>query len=62
MKLKVIVHDAEEGGYWAEVPSIAGCATQGDTFDELLTKTLSRYTKLGLFSLKYHIIYHLWGI
>lgn len=37
MKLKVIVHDAEEGGYWAEVPSIAGCATQGDTFDELLS-------------------------
>jgi predicted RNase H-like HicB family nuclease len=37
MKLKVIVHDAEEGGYWAEVPSIAGCATQGDTFNELLT-------------------------
>ena len=26
MKLKVIVHEAEEGGYWAEVPSIPGCA------------------------------------
>jgi len=37
MKLKVIVHEAEEGGYWAEVPSIPGCVTQGDTFDELLT-------------------------
>lgn len=37
MKLKVIVHEAEEGGYWAEVPSIPGCATQGDTFDELLS-------------------------
>ena len=36
MKLKVIVHEAEEGGYWAEVPSIPGCATQGQTFDELL--------------------------
>ncbi len=36
MKLRVIVHQAEEGGYWAEVPSIPGCATQGDTFDELL--------------------------
>ncbi len=35
MKLKVIVHEAEEGGYWAEVPSIQGCATQGETFDEL---------------------------
>ncbi|MCL4703521.1 type II toxin-antitoxin system HicB family antitoxin [bacterium] len=37
MKLKVIIHEAEEGGYWAEVPAIPGCATQGDTFEELLT-------------------------
>jgi predicted RNase H-like HicB family nuclease len=36
MKLKVIIHEAEEGGYWAQVPAIPGCATQGDTFDELL--------------------------
>lgn len=36
MKLKVIIHEAEEGGYWAEVPAISGCATQGDTFEELL--------------------------
>jgi len=37
MKIKVVVHKAEEGGYWAEVPSLPGCATQGDTFEELLT-------------------------
>lgn len=36
MRLKVVVHEAEEGGYWAEVPAIPGCATQGDTWDELL--------------------------
>lgn len=36
MKLKVVVHEAEEGGYWAQVPSIPGCATQGETFEELL--------------------------
>ena len=36
MKLKVIIHEAEEGGFWAEVPAIPGCATQGDTFEELL--------------------------
>ena len=36
MKLKVIIHVAEEGGFWAEVPSIPGCVTQGETFDELL--------------------------
>jgi predicted RNase H-like HicB family nuclease len=32
----VIIHDAEEGGYWAEVPSIPGCVTQAETFDTLL--------------------------
>lgn len=37
MKLKAIVHEAEEGGYWAEVPAIPGCATQGDSFEELLS-------------------------
>jgi predicted RNase H-like HicB family nuclease len=36
MKIKAIVHDAEEGGFWAEVPAIPGCATQGDTMDELI--------------------------
>ncbi len=36
MKVKVVIHEAEEGGFWAEVPAIPGCATQGDTFDELL--------------------------
>ena len=36
MKLKVVVHEAEEGGFWAEVPSVPGCATQGDTWEELL--------------------------
>jgi len=44
MKIKVVVHEAEEGGYWAEVPSIPGCATQGDTFEELL-KTYMRRSK-----------------
>ncbi|MEA5509312.1 type II toxin-antitoxin system HicB family antitoxin [Crocosphaera sp. UHCC 0190] len=36
MKLQIIVHEAEEGGYWAEVPALPGCATQGDNFEELL--------------------------
>jgi predicted RNase H-like HicB family nuclease len=40
MKIKVVVHEAEEGGYWAEVPAIPGCATQGETLAELL-KNLS---------------------
>ena len=37
MKVAVVVHEAEEGGYWAEAPAIPGCATQGDSLDELLT-------------------------
>ena len=35
MKFKVIVHTAEEGGYWAEVPALPGCITEGDTWEEL---------------------------
>lgn len=35
MRIRVIVHRAEEGGYWAEVPSIPGCATQGETMEEI---------------------------
>ncbi len=37
MKLKVVIREAEEGGFWAEVPAIPGCATQGDTFEDLLS-------------------------
>ena len=37
LKIKVVVHEAEEGGYWAEVPAIPGCATQGETMEELMT-------------------------
>jgi predicted RNase H-like HicB family nuclease len=36
MKIKIVVHEAEEGGFWAEVPAIPGCVTQGDTMDELM--------------------------
>jgi predicted RNase H-like HicB family nuclease len=36
MKLKVLVHPAEEGGYWAEVPALPGCVSEGDTFDQVI--------------------------
>ena len=36
MKIKAIIHNAEEGGFWAEIPSIPGCVTQGNTYPELL--------------------------
>jgi predicted RNase H-like HicB family nuclease len=35
MNLKAIIHEAEEGGYWAEVPALPGCVTQGETLDEI---------------------------
>jgi predicted RNase H-like HicB family nuclease len=36
VKIKIVVHEAEEGGYWAEVPAIPGCATQDETVEELM--------------------------
>jgi predicted RNase H-like HicB family nuclease len=36
IKIKVVVHEAAKGGFWAEVPAVPGCATQGETMDELL--------------------------
>ena len=35
MTVKAIVHPAEEGGFWAEVPAMPGCVTQGETLDEV---------------------------
>ncbi len=35
MKVKIIVHAAEEGGFWAEAPALPGCVSQGETMDEL---------------------------
>lgn len=36
MKIRAIIHSAEEGGYWAEVPALPGCITEGDTMEEVL--------------------------
>jgi predicted RNase H-like HicB family nuclease len=33
MKLKVGIHEAEEGGYWADVPALPGCVSQGETLE-----------------------------
>ena len=37
MTLKAIIHKAEDGGYWGEVPSLPGCYSQGETIAELET-------------------------
>jgi predicted RNase H-like HicB family nuclease len=33
--LKVLIHKADEGGYWAEVPALPGCVSQGETIDDV---------------------------
>lgn len=36
MKLQVMIHSAEEGGFWAEIPAFAGCVSEGETLEETL--------------------------
>ncbi len=37
MNVKAIIQEDDAGGYWAEVPALPGCATQGETMEELLS-------------------------
>ena len=37
MQIQAIIHKAEESGYWAEVPALPGCVSQGETMDEVTT-------------------------
>lgn len=36
MEYTIILHPAEEGGFWAEVPALPGCFSQGETVEEAL--------------------------
>lgn len=36
MRLKAVIHEAPEGGFWGEIPSLPGCCTQADTREGLL--------------------------
>jgi predicted RNase H-like HicB family nuclease len=36
MTIKIVVHEAEEGGFWGEAPALPGCASQGETADEVI--------------------------
>ena len=47
MKVKAIIHPAEEGGFWAEVPAMPGCVTQGETEEEV-TSNLREAIELWL--------------
>jgi predicted RNase H-like HicB family nuclease len=35
MEYVVVVHTAEESGYWIEVPSLPGCFAQGETLEDV---------------------------
>jgi predicted RNase H-like HicB family nuclease len=35
-RIKAVIHPAEEGGFWAEVPALRGCVSEGDTLDEVV--------------------------
>jgi predicted RNase H-like HicB family nuclease len=50
MKIKAIIHQAEEGGFWAEVPALPGCSTQGESIEELkenLKEAISLWLDVG---------------
>ena len=35
MAMKIAIHEAEEGGYWAEVEGLPGCVSEGETLEEV---------------------------
>lgn len=36
MEYIVLIHQAEEGGFWAEIPALPGCYSQGETIEETM--------------------------
>jgi predicted RNase H-like HicB family nuclease len=47
MNIRAIIHEAVEGGFWAEVPVLPGCVTQGETLTEI-RKNLHEAVELWL--------------
>ena len=39
MEYTILIHKAEEGGFWAEVPALPGCFSQGETIEETIANT-----------------------
>lgn len=37
VEYSVVLHDADEGGYWVEVPALPGCYSQGESREDALT-------------------------
>lgn len=51
MQYTVLIHPAEEGGYWAEIPALPGCFTQGETIEDTL-KNIEEAMELHVEGLK----------
>lgn len=48
---KIVVHKDPTSGYWAEVPALPGCVSQGETLAELqdnIHEAIEGYVKLML--------------
>jgi len=39
MEFTILIHKAEEGGFWAEVPALPGCFSQGESIEETIANT-----------------------
>lgn len=39
MEYTILIHKADEGGFWAEVPALSGCFSQGETIEETIANT-----------------------
>ena len=44
MEYLVVIHAAEEGGYWAEIPALPGCFAHGESLEELLGEAKAAIT------------------
>ncbi|HEY9246327.1 MAG TPA: type II toxin-antitoxin system HicB family antitoxin [Candidatus Methanoperedens sp.] len=51
MEYTVLVYKAEEGGFWAEVPALPGCYSQGETVEETM-KNVKEAVEAHIMALK----------
>jgi len=52
MEYTILIHKAEEGGFWAEVPALPGCFSQGETVEETIANTKERGYRTSYLLLK----------
>lgn len=46
MKIEYVIHADSRGGYWAEVPALPGCVTEGRTLAELRENVMDCFEAL----------------